>query len=258
MRCDIEECSSANHGWATVLWALVLVSLAYAGRCMRHRSLASPSQVSLRRHTVMSASLLLVGAGLATSIGAHLAAPTGTCGVVCHEYLFDAHAEEYYGVQSAERPLPSLSFSAGRWPQNWHPTPLVGAQDTLDGACLGSCGVGCGSPLWLPSCFAHDVCVLHYSQALIARNASRLVHGFTRDPICGGLAGLAVVASARALGTVVLCCSWPWALGCSLTVRARQHRAARPVAGARAVRASWAARGLQQGHRRRLSLAEGG
>ena len=125
MRCDIEECSSANHGWATVLWALVLVSLAYAGRCMRHRSLASPSQVSLRRHTVMSASLLLVGAGLATSIGAHLAAPTGTCGVVCHEYLFDAHAEEYYGVQSAERPLPSLSFSAGRWPQNWHPTPLV-------------------------------------------------------------------------------------------------------------------------------------
>ena len=221
MRCDLTECSSANHGWHTFALAAVLATLACAGRCMRHRSLASPSQATLRRHTVMSASLLLVGAGLTTSIGVHLAAPTGTCGVVCHEYVFNAHDEEYYGLQSAERPLPSLSFSADTWPKNWQPTPLVGAQDTLDGACLGSCGVGCGSPLWLPFCFAHDVCALHYSQALIARNASRLVHGFTGDPICGGLAGLTVVASATwALGTVVLCCCWPWARGCSLRAEA--------------------------------------
>ena len=165
MRCDIKECSSANHVAGTRSLTLVLVSLACAGRCMRHRSLASPSQASLRRHTVMSIFLLLVGAGLATSIGVHLAAPTGTCGVVCHEYVFHAHDEKYYVVQSAERPLPSLSFSASRWPQNWHPTPLVGAQDTIDGACFGSCGVGCGSPLWLPSsCFAHDVCALHYTR----------------------------------------------------------------------------------------------
>ena len=74
----------------------------------------------------MSASLLLVGTGLAPQ---HRRSLRRT-----HRHLWSrlprvplqcAHAEEYYGAQSAERPLPSLSFCAGRWPQNWHPTPLV-------------------------------------------------------------------------------------------------------------------------------------
>ena len=115
-----------------------------------------------------------------TSIGVHFAAPIGTCGVVCHEYLFNAHTPRSTTVRKVQRDRSRacLSVRAGGPRTGTQPRWLIGAQDTLDGACLGSCGVGCGSPLW-PPCFAHDLCVLHYSQALIARNASRLVHGFS-------------------------------------------------------------------------------
>eukprot|EP00964_Phaeocystis_antarctica_P132813 scaffold96936_cov69-Phaeocystis_antarctica.AAC.1 len=153
---------------------------------MRHRSLASPSQASLRRHTVMSTFLLLWSAP-ARARNQHRRSPRRThwhvwIGFPCARRKVLRRAV----VQRAERPLPSLSFSAGRWPQNWHPTPLVGAQDTINGACLGSCGVGCGSPLCHPFFLTTCACS-RYSQALIARNASRLVHGFIGDPICGAL-----------------------------------------------------------------------
>ena len=211
MLCSLRtlQCAATSRMQQRQLWlvhVLVLVSLACAGSCMRHRSLASPSQASLRRHTVMSTFLLLWSAP-ARARNQHRRSPRRThwhvwVGFPCARRKVLRCAV----VQRAERPLPSLSFSAGRWPQNWHPTPLVGAQDTINGACLGSCGVGCGSPLCHPVLLTTCACS-RYSQALIARNASRLVHGFIGDPICGGLTCLAVVASVTwALSTVVLLC----------------------------------------------------